>query len=184
MKKVPILIYVFVLMVGCSKEVADPFLLETNKVRNLTDSSQVRDLKVIFAEDSISRFIGGDEFTGSINDIEIYEKGGKRLLVLTPFEALDSSSTIKTIRIIDPRFKTPGGLSVNSNFGDINNSYEISGVQNTLRNLIISVDEINAYFTIDKNELPANMRYDMTLTIDPIQIPDKARIKDFYMQWY
>lgn len=173
----------YLMLISCKKE-QDPFLISNQNIGFLTDSTQVKDLDLVFANDSISRYIGGDEFTGNINDIEIFEKGGNLLLTLTPSEALDSTSTIKTIKIIDPRYKMVTGLNSKSTFKDIIDNYKISSIQNTLRNLVVSVDDINAFFTIDKSELPAEMRYDMNLKIDPIQIPDKAKINNFYMQWY
>jgi hypothetical protein len=145
----------------------------------------VNALKVVFANDSISKYIGGDEFTGSTNTISIFEKGtGVLLLELDPNYSLDSLSTIRTVRIMDARFKNKDGLNTLSTFGDINSKYTISSIQNTLRSLIISVDEINAYFTLNKTELPEEMRYDMNQKIEAISIPETAKIKDFYMQWY
>jgi len=85
---------------------------------------------------------------------------------------------------MDPRFKNIDGLNTLSTFGDINSKYQISSIQNTLRSLIISVDEINAYFTLSKTELPEEMRYNMNTKIEPISIPEAAKIKDFYLQWY
>ena len=85
---------------------------------------------------------------------------------------------------MDPRFMNQDGLNTLSTFGDINTKYQISSIQNTLRSLIISVDEINVYFTLNKTELPEEMRYDMTQKIDAISIPETAKIKDFYIQWY
>ena len=76
------------------------------------------------------------------------------------------------------------GLNTLSTFGDINTKYQISSIQNTLRSLIISVDEINAYFTLNKTELPEEMRYNMNSKIEAISIPETAKIKDFYLQWY
>ena len=142
-------------------------------------------LKVVFINDSISKYIGGDEFTGSTNTISIFEKGtGKLLLELDPNYALDSVSTIRTVRIMDERFKNKDGLNRLSTFGDLNSKYTISSIQNTLRSLIISVDEINAYFTLNKTELPEEMRYNMNQKIEAISIPETAKIKDFYIQWY
>lgn len=167
---------------SCEKE-TDPFLITNQNIGFLTDSTQVRDLKSIFINDSIHRYISGDEFTGNKNDIEIYEKGGNPLMVLSPSEALDSTSTIRNIRIIDARYRTSSGINANSTFKDIKDRYKVSGIQNTLRNVIVSIDEINAYFTIDKSELPANMRFDMSLKIEAIQIPEEAKIKDFFLYW-
>ena len=52
-----------------------------------------------------------------------------------------------------------------------------------ISSIVVFVDEINASFTIDKKELPANLRFDMELKIEKIQIPDKAKIKYFFVYW-
>jgi hypothetical protein len=172
------------LFVACETKI-DPFAITNHSVGMLTDSTKVNALNVVFTNDSISKYIGGDEFTGSTNSIRIFEKGtGVLLLELDPNYSLDSLSTIRTVRVMDPRFKNKDGLNTLSTFKDINSKYTISSIQNTLRSLIISVDEINAYFTLNKTELPEEMRYDMTQKIEAISIPETAKIKDFYLQWY
>ena len=172
------------LFVACDKTTY-PFLITTNSAGLLTDSTMIRELKTVFINDSLSRFIGGDEFTGNTNTISVYEKeSGALLLELDPNTALDSLSTIRTVRIMDPRFKNQDGINTLSTFGDLNSNYSISSIQNTLRSLIISVDEINAYFTISKKELPEEMRYNMNKKIEAISIPESAKIKGFYLQWY
>jgi hypothetical protein len=172
------------LLAACETK-TDSFAITKNSIGLLTDSTKVNALKVVFINDSISKYIGGDEFTGSTNTISIFEKGtGKLLLELDPNYALDSVSTIRTVRIMDERFKNKDGLNRLSTFGDLNSKYTISSIQNTLRSLIISVDEINAYFTLNKTELPEEMRYNMNQKIETISIPETAKIKDFYIQWY
>ena len=172
------------LLVACETK-TDSFAITKNSIGLLTDSTKVNALKVVFINDSISKYIGGDEFTGSTNTISIFEKGtGKLLLELDPNYALDSVSTIRTVRIMDERVKNKDGLNRLSTFGDLNSKYTISSIQNTLRSLIISVDEINAYFTLNKTELPEEMRYNMNQKIEAISIPETAKIKDFYIQWY
>lgn len=165
------------------KEEQDPFLISKQNIGFLTDSTQVKDLKTIFVNDSISKFIGGDEFVGKINDIEIFDATGKLLLVLTPSQSLDSTAVIKTIKIVDDRFKTEKGLNTKSTFKDIRDNYKISSIQNSIRSVIVSADEINAFFIIDKEELPSNMRFDMSLKIEALQIPAEAKIKNFFLQW-
>ncbi len=183
MKKTILLLVIIVsIFTSCEKEI-NPFLISKQNIGHLTDSTQVKDLESVFINDSIVKYVSGDEFTGNVNDLEIYEKGGKLLLVLSPSQVLDSTSTIRTVKVVDPRFVTVKGLSPNSTFKDINVNYKISNIQNSLRNIIISVNEINAYFTIDKNELPGNMRFDMNLKIEAIQIPEEAKIKNFYLYW-
>lgn len=177
------LILSIVLLTSCNKE-QNPFQIAKQNIGHLNDSTQVKDLETVFANDSIISAISGDEFTGNTNDILVYEKGGKHLLTLSPSQALDTTATIKTIKILDERYKTAEGLSTNSTFKNIRDNYKISSIQNTLRNVIVSVDDINAYFTIDKSELPAEMRFDMNLKIEAIHIPDEAKIKNFFIQWF
>jgi len=171
------------LLTSCNKE-QDPFQIATNNIGNLNDSTQVKDLKMVFANDSVVTSVSGDEFTGSTNDVLIYEKGGKQLLILSPSQSLDSTATIRTVRVIDERYKTPKGLHTNSTFKSIRDNYTISSIQNTLIDVIVSIDEINAYVTIDKKELPAEMRFDMNLKVEAIHIPEEAKIKNFFIQWY
>ena len=50
--------------------------------------------------------------------------------------------------------------------------------------MIVTINEINAYVTIDKNELPSELRFDMNAKVEAIHIPDEAEIKDLFLQWY
>jgi hypothetical protein len=87
------------------------------------------------------------------------------------------------IKIIDPKYKTKKGIGASSTFKEIKDNYNISSIQNSLRNVIISINSANLYFTIDKNQLPSNLRYNSNIDIDKAQIPDNAKIKDLYLQW-
>ncbi|WP_179339862.1 hypothetical protein [Winogradskyella ludwigii] len=171
-------------LTNCTKEASvNPFLVSKTHIGLLTDSTQVKDIESIFSNDSVVRYIAGDKFIGSVNTIEVYEKGGKKLLDLSPRKVLDSSSVIMSIRIHDARYKTEKNISTLSTFKDIKAAYKISKVDNLINTIVVSVNEINAAFSIDKKELPASMRFDMDLNIDPIQIPENAKIKFFMIHW-
>ena len=182
MKNLFLALIIAVLIVSCAKK-KDPFLIGKHNIGNLTDSTQVKDIESIFINDSVVKFVGGDEFTGNINNIDIYDKLGNHLLVLTPNEALDSTAVIDNIRIIDSRFKTSKGISTLSTFKDIKGSFKINRIDNLINSINVNVNEINAYFTIDKKELPANLRFDMKMVIEASQIPDDAKIKYFMLNW-
>ena len=182
MKNLILALIITASIVSCAKK-QDPFLIEKHNIGNLTDSTQVRELESIFINDSIVRFVGGDEFTGNINNIDIYDKEGNHLLVLTPNEAMDSTAVIGNIRIIDSRFRTTKDISTLSTFKDIKDSYKINRIDNLISSINVNVNEINSYFTIDKKELPANLRFDMKMVIEASQIPDDAKIKYFMINW-
>jgi hypothetical protein len=183
MKKIIFTLIVFsVIITSCETEI-NPFLISKQNIGLLTDSTHVKDLEIIYAKDSIVKKIAGDEFLGSVNKIMIFEKGGKKLLELSPKEALDSTATIRTIKVLDSRYKTTTGITTLSTFGDIKAKHKISSIENTLRNIVVIVNENNTYFTISKEELPSELRFDMSKKIEAINIPDTAKIKYFMVGW-
>ncbi|WP_456438039.1 hypothetical protein [Psychroserpens sp.] len=178
------ILLIAILIVSCAKEKKqDPFQIGKQHIGLLTDSTQVKDLELAFPTDSIVKNIKGDEFTGASNDIEVYDTFGKQLLTLTPTQSLDSTAIIKSIHIRDSRYKTDKNISTISTFADLKNNYKISGISTLINSIVISVSEINASFTIDKKELPANLQFNMDLKIEAVQIPDNAKIKYFMVYW-
>ncbi|MEO8934175.1 MAG: hypothetical protein ABI295_07690, partial [Xanthomarina sp.] len=170
------------LFIGCKKD-QNPFQISKQHIGLLTDSTQVKDLKAIYANDSIVVRLHDNEFTFNRKDIDVFDKEGNKLLTLTPKKIQDSTATIETIKVLDPRFKTDKGLSTISTFGDIEKNYKISSIQNTLKNVVVFVNEINAFFTIAKTELPAELQFDTSIKIDAVNIPEKAKIKYFMIGW-
>ena len=168
--------------VSCKKE-QDPFLIEKQNIGLLTDSTLVKDLKMAFPKDSIVKSTPEDAFLKTDSPITIFDTNNQELLALTPKKLNDSTSTIGTIKIMDSKFKTKKGLTINSTFADIQNNYKISNIQNTLRNVVVFVNDINAFFTIDKKELPAELQFDASAKIEAIQIPGQAKIKYFMIGW-
>ncbi|WP_142785467.1 hypothetical protein [Changchengzhania lutea] len=181
-KSIPLIIILLCVFFSCEKE-QNPFQIGKQHIGLLTDSTSVKNLKTIFSNDSIVTFISGDEFTGSKNTIDIYEKGGKKLLALTPSRSLDSTSVIDNIQIIDPRYITDKNISILSTFKDLTDNYKISRIDNLINSVVVTVDDIHASFAIDKKELPANLRFNMDIAIEAMHIPDSAKIKYFFINW-
>ena len=173
---------VSLLLTSCGKS-QDPFLIQKQNIGNLTDSTQVKDLKMVFEKDSIANYSGTDEFTVNIKDINIFDKDGKPLLSISPERRADSTATITSVRILDPRYKTEKGISTTSTFKDIEKAYTISKIDNLISFITVDVKEINASFTIDKKELPSNLRFDRSISIEASQIPDNAKVKYFFVHW-
>lgn len=171
-----------ILFTSCGND-QDPFLIQEHNIGTLTDSTQVKDLKSIFENDSIVNYNGSNEFTRSFNTIDIYDKAGAALLSISPKKRADSTAVINSVRILDPRYRTEKGISTSSNFKDIQNAYTVSKIDNLINSIVVSVKELNASFTIDKKELPSNLRFDRNTTIEASQIPDHAKVKFFFIHW-
>jgi len=167
---------------SCAKK-DNSFLISKGAIGPLKNTNNASQLDSIFAADSVVTrsskqdivYVGGDSFL-------IYEKGGKHLFSATP-SSKDTLKLIETIRIIDPRYKTDKGLGIESTFKDLRDNYTISSIQNGINSVVVFVNEIDAFITIDKGELPANLRYDNNIKIEKVQIPDTAKFKYFMLGW-
>ena len=168
---------------SCQKEEQDPFAIDTNRVGVLTSETQIKALDSLFPNDSIVKNTGGTEFLSAADAIEVYEKGGAKLMIITPQEAANPKSTIESIQLIDSRYMTASGVSPASTFKTIKDAYPISKINNTLSTAVVFLDTIQAYFTIDKKELPAKFRSGTDAEITANDIPDTAAIKHFWIQW-
>jgi len=164
---------------GCSEK-DTTYLISNEKVGKLDKISLVRDLELIYEGDSLVRDSLRTAVGSRTRKIKVFEKGGKHLLTLTP--TADSIPTVENVSIEDIRFKTENGIGLQSTFMDIQSNYEIKKIVTTIKSVVIFPKGSNLYFTIDKEELPSNLRYTME-TIDAVQIPDDAKIKYLMLGW-
>lgn len=182
MKKISLITLTAIILTACGRN-SDPYLIESNRVGPLTREIRINQLDSIFQNDSLVRKASGERFLNTTTEIEVYDKDGSPLLILEPVQQFDSTSTVGYIQVLDPRFETAKGLNVNSTFGDVVEKYTISRIENTLNSAVVFIDELNLYLTIDKKELPSNLRYDTDTRITAAQIPDDAKIKYFMISW-
>lgn len=171
----------FILFMNCKKEVDTTFLITTTSIGKLEKSSLARDLEVIYDQDSIVKDTAKLMIGFGAKKIDIFEQGGRHLLTLTPNR--DSIASIQNVRIQDERFKTEKGIGLLSTFKDIKDNYEIGKLLTSMNNVVVFIKNSDLYFTIDKKELPANLRYNANNDIEQVQIPDKAKIKYMMLGW-
>ena len=169
-------------MAQCTEEKDTTFLITNTSVGKLDKISLVRDLGVIYDQDSVVRDTLKLSLGLGTRNINIYEKGGSHLLTLTP--STDSIPKIQNVRVNDPRFKTDKGIGLNSTFKDIKEKYTIQKIVTSINNIVIFVKDSDVYFTIDKSELPDSLRYVSSPNIDAVQVPENAKIKYLMVGWY
>ena len=175
------LLFFSIILIGCTQ---NQYKIDKGKIGKLIKENKVNKLDSIYNKDSIVRRIGEGDYMFSGDDkYLIYNSESEHLLTLTPRNQHDTSEPIETIEIISDQFKTNSGISVNSTFGEIDKNHKINGIQNTINNLIIYVDEIDAYFIIDKKNLPIELRLGTEIKIKKINIPTESRIKRFMVGW-
>lgn len=165
--------------VGCVEK-DTTFSITENSIGPLLETTPVSDLETAFANDSIVRDTTDLKVGSKAKKIKVFEQGGRHLLTLTP--NADSIPKIENVRIFDPRYSTESGIGLNSTFKDIRRNYSIKKIVTTLNSVVIFPRESNLYFTIDKEELPSNLRY-TTTQIEAVQIPNEAKIKYLMLGW-
>ncbi len=183
MRKINItsVLLVVILFIQCQKEKDTTFLITNDSVGKLTRVSVFTQLDSIYALDSIVKDTLRIQLGENAKKVRIYEKGGKHLLTLTP--GTDSVPKVENIRIFDPRFVTDKGVGLNSTFKDIKDNYPIKKIVTSMNNVVIFLKGSDLYFTIDKQELPASLRYAGSTNIEEVQIPDAAKIKYVMVGW-
>lgn len=170
-------------LVSCSDSKKDTFLLAKNQVGLIHSNTQLHEIDALFENDSVVKMDLEDRFRTSVQDIEIFNVNGEKLLVLEPRKAKDSTTTIKQIQVVSPEFKTDKGVGPNSTFKDIYQNYEIGKIQNTFMSVLISIKDIDAFVTINKKQLPEELRTGSDIEIRASQIPDDAKIQHFWMNF-
>ncbi|MBK5213337.1 MAG: hypothetical protein JJE55_06730 [Flavobacteriaceae bacterium] len=183
MKKTLLIIGIVSLaFVQCGKD-SDPFLIKNGSIGNLTNEMKIKQIDSIFATDSIVKINSSPNALETQGEVEIYEKGGKQLLLLSPDDETDPNSTIKNIQVFDSRYKTEKGLTPASTWKDVKANYTIDNIQTTINAVVIFLKDTDVYLTIDKKSLPEELRYNMDLKVEASQIPDDAPFKYFMIGW-
>ncbi|WP_394970337.1 hypothetical protein [uncultured Croceitalea sp.] len=180
MKKLVIFLFFYTICLSSCKEKDTTFLITNNGIGKLEKISLARDLELIYADDSIVKDTFNSKLGPAYQKVKVFEKGGKHLLTITPSD--DSIPVIENVRVFDRRFSTDTGIGLNSTFKDIQANYTVKKIVTTLNSIVVFVKESDLYFTIDKEELPANLRFG-TNTIEAVQIPDDAKVKYLMIGW-
>lgn len=170
------------LFVKCETK-QDPFVISQDQVGLLTKEIQIKQLDSIFKMDSIVKLSAIENALGTQGEVEIYDKEGNKLLLVSPHDETDPNSTINDIQLFDARFKTDKGLNINSTFKDVKDNYTIKDILTGINTVVVFLEESDVYITIDKKQLSENARYDPSLKIEASHIPDTATFKYIMVGW-
>jgi hypothetical protein len=183
MKKIILIAIASFTLIQCAKE-ETPFLIKNNNIGQIQKNYTLKQIDSVFKNDSIVKQVNGDGFTGNYSDIEVYEKGGKHLLSLSPKDIYDSNTKINIVTLRDNRYQTEKGIGITSTFKDFKDNYEVLKIDRILNNINIEFKNHDFYITISIDELPSSYKFDYTRTIDIISIPDNAKIKNMRLDWF
>lgn len=182
MKKALFTITLAATMLASCGQKEQKFQIKNDQIGPLHKGALIKQVDSIFIEDSIaSNAKKGAE--GYQNEVEVFDKEGNKLMVLSPDKNNNPEAPITHIQITDARYKTDKGIGIKSTYKDIKKHYTVSKVETTFSSVIIFLQDSPIYISIDKDELPEDIRYDLNLKVEPTQIPDDAAIKLFMVSW-
>lgn len=181
-KSILIVAALSLVFVQCKKD-SDPFLIKDGAIGPLNKEVKMKQLDSIFANDSLVKTSSSPNALETQGEVEVYEKGGKKLLLLSPDDENDPNATITNIQIFDARYKTEKGLNSASTFKDVKANYTVDNIETTISSVVVFLKDSDVFLTIDKKNLPEELRYNMDLKIDASQIPDNAPFKYFMIGW-
>jgi hypothetical protein len=158
------------------------FTINESSVGKLSKTTKISELERIYANDSIVTNDSIGLKNGTLySSLLIYDKAGTRLLRLQPKG--DSTRTIGSIRVYDPRFKTDNNIRIGSNFKDLKSIGKIDKILPALNSVSITIKGSSIFYSIDRKELPDVLKYDRAAIIEALQIPDNATVSNIMIQW-
>jgi len=181
-----IILFVFIVFIfGCKSEEQlekhNSYLVTKHQIGLINDSTQVKDLKAIFSNDSLISIKEDDSFIGGINPIRLYTKTGTPLLQVFPNDAHDSTATINYVHIQNPAYQTDRNISIKSYFIDIKSTYNISEIKNGMDYIEVYIDSLKSIFAFRKLKLLRD--FDFGTKVNRDQIPDSISI-DFFIKYF
>ncbi|WP_299680482.1 hypothetical protein [uncultured Dokdonia sp.] len=169
-----VLLILIVCLTSCTAE-DTTFSVTNEAVGPVTKITKTSDLEALFKgpNDSLVK-------TDSDNYV-LFEKGGNKLMKLSAKK--EDKEIIDHIQFFDNRYTTENGISLKSTFKDIQTSYTVKKISNMIDFIIVSVEESEVYFIIDKKHLSSEVRFSTASRLEPIQVPGEAPIKHFMFAW-
>lgn len=170
------------LCVQCAKK-ETPFLITDTSVGLIKKDMPIKAVDSILMNDSIVQLSAIKNPLGTQGEVEVYDKDGNKLFLLSPDNEENPNSLLTNIQIFDKRYVTEKGLNKASTFKDVKDLYEILAIETTPRSVTVILKDTPVYVVIDKQKLPENLRYNPSLVIEASQIPDDATFKYFMVDW-
>lgn len=144
----------------------------------------VQDVLDLLPEKQINKVLGNGEFLGDeYDDYEIHDEFGKHVLTITPREKDNLKELIVRVAIVDQRFTTTLNVGLDTSYGMIHKMYPNLTVTPDIGSVVISLDDINAWMSIDKKQLPDDWWDEKNKRVNLHKIPLNAKIQSFGVEW-
>ncbi|ATA76259.1 hypothetical protein [Capnocytophaga canimorsus] len=165
------------------KKTDTKFEITNDKVGLLHKNTKIEQLDSIFVKDSIASSAFEGELRYASNErIILFEKGGKQLLEITPGINSENTKVVESVLVLDNRYTTDKGISLQSTYKDIKNNHPEFNIQQTLNSVLIILPNENYFFTFDKSALKTS-KFGISSQIGKEDISDEAKPSRITINW-
>ena len=180
-----LILFISTLLFSCSykQKSTDDFLVTDTNVGIFYEGMTVNDVLKLVMDNQIKKVVDFDDYENPYDDYQYFDSNKNHLLILTPEYQDDKKSKINRILIKDERYKTNKNIGLSSTYADLKEHYQITDYSPDLEQIVLTIDELNAWFSISKSQLSENWWNDNTKTIDISKIPDNATFDSFVIWW-
>lgn len=184
MKYINVLVLLLILS-SCAKD--NSTLIARNQLGYITQRTKFSDIEQILKRDSVvienATNPYGANISSTVKSIRVYDTSGQQTLLIKPAAGMDSLSAIKSIRVLTDKYKTKDGISLGSSYAEIKKHHDISNIQSSLKSVILTLKDINAFVSFDREVLPGDVRFDLDADIKKTMISDNAEINRFWLNF-
>lgn len=179
---------IFIFLIGISsitngQEINKDFLVTESSVGNFKKGINVKGLLKKINEEQIKKFVSYDNYENSYDDYKYFDLTNNHLLTFTPVVRNNENSIINRILIKDKRFTTIKKIGITSNYKDLKENYKTILYVPDMKHIVLKIQEINATFSISKDQLLENWWDQEKKEIDTTKIPDNATFDSFVIWW-
>ena len=176
--------YKKIIELGAILSQEETYLITPSKVGLISKGMTVSNIVEVIPENQIQKKIGYGEFPDdTYDDYEVYDSLGNHILTVTPKTQNDSTSKINRILIVSPRCRTKEGIDLNSTYSELLKSYSVDEYSPDMEHVVLTVNSLNAWFSIKKTELEADWWNEEKKEVDITKIPPESRFESISIWW-
>ena len=167
----------------CAFGQGNNFLITPTSVGIFKKGMTIKDVqRLVPAKQCIKKNVQGDE-GDTYDNYELLDSQNVLLLTITPNEQENLNSTINRVLVGDKRFRTSKGIGLSSKYSELIKSYSVTEYSADIEAIILTVPELNAWFSINKKQLLDNWWNENRNQIDASRIPPTATLNTFVISW-
>jgi|TARA_B100000315_G_C14329188_1_gene474462 hypothetical protein len=162
----------------------DNFLISHQSVSFVEKGMTIGEVLHLLPSRQVQKIVSHGEFEDDLyDDYLIFDSEMNHVFTLTPHVRNNLESEINRVLIEDQRFRTASDIGLGSTFEEIMAQYPNVKASPDMEVIVLHVDELNSWHSIDKKHLLDGWWDDYRREIKMDKIPPTAKTETFVLWW-